>query len=129
MTNGKTLDSLLDTFFTGWTQAWQPRLDVFDASDGYTIVLEAPGLAEKDVSIECENGVLVVRGEKKPAAPEGATVLRSERGFGAFERRVELAPDVDAAGISAAMKNGLLTIRLPRKPEAQPRRIEVKSAE
>lgn len=129
MTNGKALDTLLDSFFPSWEPAWNPPLDAFNTHEGYVLVLEAPGLGEKDVAIECENNVLIVRGEKKPDAPQGADVLRGERGFGAFERRVELTADVDMGAISATMKNGLLTIRLPRRPEALPRRIEVKSAE
>lgn len=129
MKNGQAVDTLLDTFFPAWTPTWNPPMDVFDTHEGYVLVLEAPGLGEKDVSIEWENDVLVIRGEKKTEAPEGAEVLRRERDFGSFERRVELSADVDSGAISAAMKNGLLTIRLPRRPEALPRRIEVKSAE
>lgn len=78
---------------------------------------ELPGLEDKDVKIELTNGVLTISGEKKTEM-EDKDRLFSERYYGRFERRIPVE-DVDEDEVSASFKNGVLTVTLPKAPQAQ----------
>lgn len=126
MTNGdlpvpfKLFNELFET-----PSLFAPPLDVIEDPEGFTLTMELPGLSSKDVSVECENGVMVVRGEKKWDLPQSAEALRTERTYGSFERRITLSDNVDDAKIGASMKDGVLSIRAPKKPEALPRKVQI----
>jgi HSP20 family protein len=80
---------------------------------------ELPGLEEKDVKVELANGVLAISGEKKTET-EDKDRLFSERYYGRFERRIPVE-DVDEDKVSASFKNSVLTVTLPKAPQAQPK--------
>jgi HSP20 family protein len=82
------------------------------------ITADLPGLEEKDIELALQDGVLTLKGEKKSES-EGA--LYSERWHGQFQRSVQLGPEVDPDNVKAAFKNGVLTVALAKKPEAQTR--------
>jgi HSP20 family protein len=107
----------------GW-----PAINVFETKDSFVVKAEVPGLAESDVAVSVEDGVLVVRGERKSQSPEGYTVHLRERAPVAFSRSVTLPARVDAEGVTATLKEGLLTITLPKAKEGRPRQIAVKTA-
>ena len=96
----------------GW-----PSLEVNDSDQEVRIVAELPGLEEKDVQVEFANGVLTIKGEKR-AENEDKDRLFSERYYGRFERRIPI-DDVAEDKITAAFKNGLLTVTLPKSVKAQ----------
>ena len=96
----------------GW-----PSLEVNDFDQEVRIVAELPGLEEKDVQVEFANGVLIIKGEKR-AENEDKDRLFSERYYGRFERRIPI-DDVAEDKITAAFKNGLLTVTLPKSVKAQ----------
>jgi len=121
--NGIT--QLFNNFFEPAGTVFVPPLDVFETQEGYTLTLELPGLSSKDVAVECEKGELVIRGEKKWEAPKGSEVVRAERVLGTFERRITLSDLTDETKITASMKDGVLSIHLPKKPEAKPRTIQI----
>jgi HSP20 family protein len=73
-------------------------------------------LEEKDIEVTLHNGFLTLRGEKKS---ESQDAVYSERWHGRFERSMQLGPDVDPDRVNAAFKNGVLTITVPKRPEAQ----------
>lgn len=104
-----------------------PRSDVYETDAAIVVVAEMPGVDEKNVDITLEKNVLTITGRVKEEAPEGLRLALSEYGSGDFERRFALSQSVDRDGISAAVKNGILTLTLPKAREAQPRRIEVKA--
>ncbi len=108
--------------FSGWT----PALDVHDEKDNFLVKIELPGLKKEDIAITLDKGVLTVSGERKQEreAKEGET-FRSERFFGRFQRSVTLPAAVDAAKVTAAYKDGILTIDLPKAEEAKPKQIAV----
>jgi HSP20 family protein len=81
------------------------------------VTAELPGMNEKDVKLELANGVLAIAGEKK-TENEDKDRLFSERYYGRFERRIPVE-DVDEDKISAAFKNGVLTVTLPKIGQAQ----------
>lgn len=105
--------------------AW-PRINVFDAGANLVVKAEVPGLAEKDLQITVNQDVLTVTGERKVDKPESYSVHRQERAPFKFSRSFTLPTKVDSEKTSAAMKDGLLTITLPKAPEAQPRQIAIR---
>ena len=96
----------------GW-----PQIDVDQTDKEVRITAGLPGLDEKDVSLEIANGVLSISGEKKTESEDKARRF-SERYYGRFERRIPLQ-DIEEDRASAAFKNGVLTITVPRSPEAK----------
>jgi len=94
------------------------------SNDGaYHIAVELPGVAEGDITLDVHDGVLTLRGEKKSEREEkGDTWYFSERQFGAFSRSFRLPNDADASGVSAVLKDGVLTSSVPKtKPDSAPR--------
>ena len=105
---------------------WSPALDVHDDKDAFTVTLEAPGLKKEDFEISWHDGVLSIAGERKEEKQtEEKNYFRRERFFGRFSRSVSLPAEVQAGNISAAYKDGILTVTLPKAEEAKPKHIEV----
>lgn len=105
-----------DRFFDRVEGSW-PSVEVSEADKEIRVTAELPGLEEKDVQVQLANGVLAISGEKKTEA-EDKDRLFSERYYGRFERRIPVE-DVDEEKISAAFKNGVLTVTLPKVAQAQ----------
>jgi HSP20 family protein len=94
-----------------------PAAEASQNGDAYRIAVELPGVAEDDINVTVEDGVLQIRGEKKSEREEkGDTWYFSERQFGSFSRSFRLPTDTDAGGIKAEMKDGVLTLTVPKKP-------------
>src|SRR5918911_465386 len=111
---------------TGLTGAWAPLVDVFEDADGITLKVELPEVDAKDVEIQVENNQLTIKGERKLENDESREGWhRIERTYGAFHRSFTLPQTVDAEHISAETKDGVLRLRLPKKPETKPRQIKV----
>jgi HSP20 family protein len=106
------------------------RTSLYDTGKAFVVTAELPGLGENDVKVELVDDVLTLSGERKLDAPtgEGVTTLHEEQRPVRFERTVTLPVRVDAGSITAAIKNGVLTVTIPKLPEAQPRAISVKAA-
>ena len=94
-----------------------PRVDVTEDDKSFNVTVELPGMDEKDVDVELANGVLCIRGEKKTET-EDKDQLFSERTYGRFERRIPV-DDVEEDKVSAAFRNGVLTVTLPKSAQAQ----------
>jgi HSP20 family protein len=101
---------------------WAPPLDLYENDESYVATVELPGLKSEDISIDLQDGVLTLSGERK-AETEGA--FRHERPSGKFTRRVELPNRVDNQRVTAAYRDGILTVTLPKAEEAKPRKISV----
>lgn len=96
---------------------FQAKLNVASDDKQYHISLEAPGLTEKDISLEVSQGVLTIRGEKKEETETNDRhYYRVERNYGNFQRVLNLPEDVDQETIAASLKNGVLDIIIPRRP-------------
>lgn len=143
------IDGLFDDFFrTGWS-GWprgrvgasapqpgapvvSPSLDVIDKEDEVKLIADLPGLAETDIDVQVTDSTLTISGEKREDLEEGdkqGERYVRERRFGSFTRRISLPEGIDQDNIDASFKNGVLTVRLPKKPEAQhsARKIEVRA--
>lgn len=93
-----------------------PASEASQDGEGYRIAMELPGVAEEDVHLTVENGVVQVSGEKKTSREEkGETWYFSERQFGSFSRSFRLPEDADEAAVRAEMKDGVLTVNVPKK--------------
>lgn len=107
-------------------KSWSPRVDVEETSKEIVVKADLPGVDPKDVEISVENGVLTVRGEKKEVKEEkGKSYHRVERFAGSFYRAIALPPGAEADKVTATSTNGVITITIPKRPEAQPKRISV----
>jgi HSP20 family molecular chaperone IbpA len=107
---------------------WRPLADVVETAEGIVLMMEMPGVAAEDVDITLERRVLTVRGRGSSPQPDGFRLVHMEFEPGDFERSFVLSEDFDAGRIEAELKHGVLTLRLPRAAEAQPRKIQVKAA-
>jgi len=141
----REVDRLFDDFDGGfwrapfrmpqWTRSvtWPslPAVDFTDTEKAYEITAELPGIDEKNIEVKVTNGVLTIKGEKQENKEEKQKdYYVRERNFGSFERAFQVPDDVDADKIEANFKKGVLTVTLPKKPEAQKtaKKIDVRAA-
>jgi len=125
---------LMSGFFEDWPQAWAehpvigaPRVDITETDDAYKVRAELPGVSRDDVTVELEQGVLCIRGEKKTRRDEKVERgRRLECSYGAFSRSFPLPKDADADRISAHFKDGVLDVSIAKSPESKPKQIAVK---
>jgi len=101
---------------------YYPPVNIDENDDSYTVEARVPGLAKDDVTVELEGRKLTIRGEHKR---EKAEYGREERASGKFERSITFKHPLNVDGLSAEVKDGLLTVVLPKAAEAKPRKIEI----
>ncbi|MBF0243800.1 MAG: Hsp20/alpha crystallin family protein [Planctomycetes bacterium] len=119
---GNLLRDIWDEGFS--ISEWNPRLDFSETEDGYLMEMDLPGINKEDISITCEDQVLTVSGERKlEKNEEGETLHRTERFHGRFSRSLRLPAKVDLDQVKAEVVGGVLSIRLPKAPEAKVRTI------
>jgi HSP20 family protein len=108
------------------TASFVPAVDIYEDNSKVTLKLEVPGIDEKELDVRVENNTLTVKGERKFEKEEKEENFhRIERRYGTFYRAFTLPSTVDTEHINAGYKNGVLTLELSKKPEAQPRQIKV----
>jgi len=97
-----------------------PAVDIVEKDNAYEVAAELPGLDEKGIEVKFANDVLTIKGEKREEKEEkGKDYYLHERSFGSFERCFAVPEGVDADKIEASFKKGVLTVTLPKTPEAQ----------
>jgi HSP20 family protein len=112
-----------------WSTA--PAVDIAEKDNAFEVTAELPGIDEKNVEVKLVNGNLTIKGEKKEEKEEKKKdYYLSERHFGSFERSFTVPEGVDTDKIEASFNKGVLTVRLPKKPETikPEKKIEVKTA-
>ena len=102
-------------------------VDVKDEQDAYVIVATLPGLNAEDLNIEILENVVDVTGKFEDVEDENETYLRRERPVGSFHRRLRFATKLVAAEAEAALKDGILTLSIPKVEEERPKSIKVKT--
>ncbi|MBM3554998.1 MAG: Hsp20/alpha crystallin family protein [Alphaproteobacteria bacterium] len=108
-----------------------PSLDVTETDKAYVVSAELPGMDEKDVEVILDKDRLTIKGEKKQESEKKEADFHvTERSYGAFQRAVLLPPTADTDKAAATFAKGVLTVTVPKKPEAQvqAKKIEVKAA-
>jgi HSP20 family protein len=131
----KEMDRLFDRFLEGaWPEMptlgeWEPTVDVSETKDAVIVKAELPGVEQKDIAVSLQDGVLTIKGEKEAEKEEkDKRYHRVERSYGAFFRSMRLPAAVDAGKVTATFKDGVVTITLPKAPEAKGTAIPVKAA-
>jgi HSP20 family protein len=104
-------------------------LDVYETQDGYTVTANIPGVQADQIQVQVEQDFLTISAElpSPTVQQEGTRTLLLERPTGRFSRRIQLPQRVDFSRAEAAHENGVLTLTLPKSPEAQPRLLTVKA--
>jgi len=103
-------------------RAWAGMpVSMWDDEDHFFIEAELPGVSEHDVDVTVHNGMLFIRGERRPE--EGRRYLYNSRSFGRFERVMTLPEAVKTDDVQATLKDGILFITLPKSPEVKPKKI------
>jgi HSP20 family protein len=126
-------DSLFDRFFgtdgeqlrPSWAWAGVP-VSVWQDDNNIYVEVELPGVAEKDVDLTVDNGVLTIKAERHDEA--GRTYLHNGRSFGRFERAITLHENIDSEHVEATLTGGVLRVVLPKHPDARPKKITLKGS-
>ena len=104
-----------------------PALDIHESDTEYVVTVELPGIRKEDVTVEVNEGVLSVRGEKTSSKEEKKEQSRwVERVYGSFHRAFTLPANAAGDRIDASFKDGLLTVRIPKLEKSKPKTIAVK---
>lgn len=108
------------------TRAFLPTTDIFETEDALTLVLEMPGVDRGHIDVSVENGVLTVEGKINFDKYEGLQPVYSEYNIGPYRRSFRVSSRIDQDKIKAEIRDGVITLVLPKAEEAKPRRIEVR---
>lgn len=119
-------DPLREWDITPGSGAFMPSFDVKESPDAYQFRADLPGILEADLEISLEGTRLTVAGKREAEVlKEGERLHLSERSHGRFSRTFTLPEDVEGEKVVAELRNGVLTLMVPKRPEVRPRKINV----
>ena len=129
------LDHMFDDTWRSWSgmdesvMGGNLALDVQEDDNNYTVTTALPGVEVEHINIRLHNDMLTIEGEipEKEVEKEGKRSLLKERYYGRFSRSIRLPQPVNRDTVDASFENGVLTLTLPKSPEAQPKLIPVKA--
>jgi len=107
------------------TRSLMPRVNVLEDEGGITILADLPGVAKEQLQLKIEGDVLVIEGAMTPFAPGTLEPVYAEVRLSRYRRSFTLSRELDASRTQAGLKDGVLTLRIPKQAKAQPRRISV----
>jgi HSP20 family protein len=129
------MNRLFNTFFdqsapTGQSSGvgerrWIPAMDLVETVDHYALRVDLPGVREDDVTVQLEDNVLTVAGQRVPENDKGEGYYRRERAFGAFSRSLTLPDGVDPDHVQAQFDLGVLAITIPKPEQKKPRQVQI----
>ena len=97
-----------------------PKVDISETKDNFLITADLPGIDEKNVNITLDDGIITIKGEKKTDTEDKQGEFYSrERSYGVFQRSFEVPAIIDENKIGASFSNGVLTVKMPKTPEAK----------
>jgi len=109
----------------GQERAVLPAVDVFEDADGITLLADMPGVPKEQLELKVEGDSLLIEGCMQQPTPEGLEAIHAEVRVPRFRRGFTLSRELDTSRIEANLKDGVLTLRVPKHTHAQPRRIAV----
>jgi HSP20 family protein len=104
-----------------------PAVDVFEDSSGITLLADMPGVPKEGLDVKIEADTLSIEGQVSSATPEGLEALYAEVRVPRYRRTFTLSRELDTSKVDANLKDGVLTLRIPKQAHAQPRRIEIRT--
>lgn len=107
------------------TPSFSPAVDIFETEEAMTLVADIPGAPKEGLAIDLNDNVLTIRAEVAPPLGEGPRLIYREYQDGDFNRQFALSELIDQENISASLKDGVLTLVLPKVGPSQPRKIEI----
>jgi HSP20 family protein len=139
------MDRMFDEFFApsiasgrplvrfGDWRSWEglPRVDIVEHPADYTLRAEVPGFSKDDIQLNCTENSVTLKGEYKEeseAEGEGECYVCQESALGSFERTIGLPGEINVEGVKATLKDGVLTLHLPKKEVQHLKQIEVQAA-
>jgi HSP20 family molecular chaperone IbpA len=102
-----------------------PEVDICEFEDSLRLWADMPGVSEKDVAVSLKDGILTIEGSVSAAGYDHLSPLYTEYNVGSYFRQFTLNAEIDDSRIAAKMRNGVLTVDLPKREQAKPRIIEV----
>ena len=131
------MNRLFNTFFDTPTagngapaRRWVPAMDLVEHEDHFVLRADLPGLTQDDISIELQDDVLTISGERKAAHEEaGSGFYRLERATGAFSRTLTLPDGIDPDAVEASFDKGVLEVSIPKPEQRKPRRVSISVGE
>jgi HSP20 family protein len=115
------IERMADPGATGWT----PPVDLYETADRYVLTAELAGLTRDDIDINVQDGAVTLQGRRRSSSVPCERYHRVERGHGEFARRFSVPVAIDLPNVTADLRDGVLTLTLPKSSMALPRRIEV----
>jgi HSP20 family protein len=115
-------------YFEREAEAFVPRFEVKETKDALVVKADLPGVKTEDLDVSVQGNVLTISGKReqeKRTTEEQYHMV--ERSYGAFTRSFTLPEGVDSKNLDAELKDGVLTLTLPKIPEAKPQRVQIKS--
>ena len=109
-------------------RAFLTTADIFETEEALAVVLEMPGVDRNNIDVNVDNGVLTIGGRIDFDKYEGLQPVYSEYNIGPFRRSFRISSQVDQDKIKAEMRDGVITLTLPKAEQAKPRRVEVRTA-
>jgi HSP20 family molecular chaperone IbpA len=108
------------------TRVFVPTTDIYESQDALTVILEMPGVEKNNVDVRVEEGMLKIEGRLDLAKYQGLVPLYTEYNIGHYARSFRLSNQINQSKIAADLKDGVLSLTLPKAEEAKPRTIKVK---
>ena len=106
-------------------RAVPPSVDVFEDASGITLLADMPGVSKDHLDLKVEGESLLIEGYAQPKTPDGLEAIYAEVRVARYRRSFTLSRELDTSRIDANLKDGVLTLRIPKQAHAQPRRIAV----
>jgi HSP20 family molecular chaperone IbpA len=105
-----------------------PPVDIYEDADGITLQLDMPGVSKEGLNLQVDAANLVIEGDARIEMPEGMQALYAEIRSTRYRRTFALSRELEAQKVEANLKDGVLTVKVPKRAELKPRRIEVQGA-
>lgn len=129
MRNLMRWDPFRDIEFPETQSAYLPSFDIKETSKGYVFIADLPGVKQEDLEINLTGNRLTITGRREAEErKEGENFFATERSYGSFSRTFSLPEGVDANGVVAELRNGVLNLTVPKVPEIQPRKITIQAS-
>ena len=110
--------------------SWAPAVDIYETENELVVKADLPEVQEKDIDVRVENNTLTIRGERKFSDElHEDNYLRVERAYGTFTRSFSLPNTVNTEAIKAEYRNGVLSVRMPKREETKPKQIKISVSE